>query len=159
MQPLQCLGRLSKKTYRCNSRGQNVYKIRRASVSHKSASQDPWRQSFLDLPEEVRNQVYAELLPLEFGVQINPAHITKVPGLVLLQTCKQLHDEVAALLYSRNTFSCTVAKIVPAQKSLTESSQYLCIKSALDSRTLHDPINIADGIFFPALDTINTLPT
>ncbi|KAH3964800.1 hypothetical protein HBI70_182480 [Parastagonospora nodorum] len=149
-QPLQCLGRLSKKTYRCNSRGQNVYKTSRASVSHTSASEDPWRQSFLNLPEEVRKQVYAGLLSLDVQVRITPTHVTKVPGLVLFQTCKQLHNEVAALFYSSNTFSCVLTKIVPAQKTSIEDPQYPSIESAIDSRTLHDPLNISDGIFFPA---------
>jgi hypothetical protein len=149
-QPLQYLGRLSKKTYRCNSRGQNAYKTSRASVSHTSASEDPQRQSLLNLPGEVRKQVYAELLTLDVEVRITPTHVTNVPGLVLLQTCKQLHDEVVALFYSRNTFSCVVTKIVPAQKSSIEDPQYPSSKSAIDSRTLHDPLNISDGIFFPA---------
>ena len=150
VQPLQCLGRLSKRTYRCNSRGQKVYKTPSANALHTSSPQDPGRPSFLKLPEEVRNQVYAELLPLDGEMQITPTHVTKAPGLVFLQTCKQLHDEVAALFYSRNTFSCMVAKVVPCQKSSIENPQYPSIKSALDRRTLHDPLNISDGIFFPA---------
>ncbi|EAT78630.1 hypothetical protein SNOG_14005 [Parastagonospora nodorum SN15] len=35
-------------------------------------------------------------------------------------------------------------------KTSIEDPQYPSIESAIDSHTLHDPLNISDGIFFPA---------
>lgn len=79
-----------------------------------------------------------------------PSQVTRVPGLALLQTCRQLHDEASAFFYASNTFNCYVRKIIPAQKASAEEPQYPKIRARLNSRTLSDPLNIIDGIFFPA---------
>jgi hypothetical protein len=108
------------------------------------------QHSFVGLPSYVRTRVYAELLLLDTEEHLAPSQVTKVPGLVLLRTCKQVHDEVAALFYARNAFSYYVKKIVPMQKASIDHPQHPSIRSAPDHYTLRDPFNISGGVFFPA---------
>jgi hypothetical protein len=44
-----------------------------------------------------------------------PQGRTIVPGLVLLRTCKQIHDEAASFFYAANSFQCYVLKVIPRQ--------------------------------------------
>jgi hypothetical protein len=104
----------------------------------------------LDLPISVRENLYTHLLLFGEEIQITPSQITRVPGLVLLQTCRQLHDEASAFFYASNTFRCHVAKIVPAQKASAGQLQFPAIRAQIDCHTLSDPLNISGGIFFPA---------
>jgi hypothetical protein len=69
---------------------------------------------------------------------------------VLVRTYKQLHNEIAALFYARNSFSCYMKKIVPMQRASVDQTQYPSIRSALNHRALHDSFNISGGIVFPA---------
>jgi hypothetical protein len=71
------------------------------------------------MPEAARIYVCAERL-LKVKIQITPLYVTKVWVLVLLQTCRHLADETAALFYTKDTFNCEL-KMVPAQKAATES--------------------------------------
>jgi len=148
-QPLQLLGRLSKHTHRCASRGQHIYRRPDRGEAERSSAINPWQHGFLDLPAAVRSQVYTYLFLVEDEIQITPSQVTKVPELILLQTCKQLHAEVAPFFYASNTFHCNVKKLIPTQKA-TEQPQYPSIRAPLDCRTLRDPLNITGGVFFPA---------
>jgi hypothetical protein len=147
-QPLQVLRRHSKRTYRCSNRGQQIYQ-RPARERNESRAANPWRHSLLNLPEAVRLQVYAHLL-LATEIQITPAAVSTISGVVLLRTCKQIYDEAAAFFYAKNTFHCCVIKLVPAQRATVESPQYPCITAPLDVHALRDPLNISGGVFFPA---------
>ncbi|KAF2829305.1 hypothetical protein CC86DRAFT_403949 [Ophiobolus disseminans] len=149
-QPLQLLGRLDKHTYRCSSRGQHIYQRPDRGEARKSSIKYPWQHSLLDLPADVRGGVYAHLLLFHDKIQINPSEVTNVPGLTLLQTCRQLHDEAAAFFYASNTFHCLVKKILPTQRASTRQPQYPSFGARLDTRALRDPLNITSGIFFPA---------
>jgi hypothetical protein len=147
-QPLQTLRRHSKRTYRCSNRGQQIYQ--RPTREHKkSCAANPWQHSFLDLPEAARLQIYSHLL-LATEIQITPAAVAKISGVVLLRTCKQIYDEAAAFFYANNTFYCCVMKLVPARRATVESPQYPCITAPLDVHALCDPLNISGGVFFPA---------
>jgi hypothetical protein len=149
-QPLQLLGRLSRHTYRCSSRGQKICLRPDRGEARKSSRISPWRHSLLDLPISVREHLYTHLLLFGEEIQITPSQITRVPGLILLQTCQQLHDEGSAFFYASNTFHCHVAKIVPAQKASAGQLQFPAIRARLDCHMLRDPLNISGGIFFPA---------
>ncbi|KAK4956731.1 hypothetical protein LTR10_006259 [Elasticomyces elasticus] len=70
-----------------------------------SSAAVPDRLSFLDLPAELRNQVYEELLPTietkwmyPFGeVRVNS---TDKASTAFMATCKQVHEEAASILYA-----------------------------------------------------------
>jgi hypothetical protein len=147
-QQLHVLRRLGKRTHRSSNRGQQIYQ-RPGREHKKSCAANPWQHCFLDLPEAARVQVYAELL-LATKIEITPAAVSKIPGVVLLRICKQIHEEAAAVLYARNTFHCCVRKLVPAQKVSVGSPQYPCIRAPFDVSALCDPLNITGGVFFPA---------
>ncbi|KAF2816654.1 uncharacterized protein BDZ99DRAFT_543350 [Mytilinidion resinicola] len=68
-------------------------------VSHRA---DQSKASFLDLPPEIRNHIYSQLLISDD--YIRPT--TSVPCLHLLKICKQLHDEAASVFYAANSFYC-----------------------------------------------------
>jgi hypothetical protein len=150
IEPLQLQGRLSKRTYRCRSRAQQIYYRPEGSDAHRSCAENPWQTSFLDLPNLVRCAVYAHVLLYDDKIQITTSEVTNVPGLVLLRTCKQLHAEAAAFFYSKNTFHCCIKKIMPAQPASTKNPQCPARRARVDSRNLHDPLNISGGVFFPA---------
>lgn len=107
-----------------------------------------WRHSFLNIPENVRGKIYAELLVVG-EIRVSPSQITKVPGLAILRTCRQIHDEAAAVLYGNNSFLCCMQKVVPAQKAAS-NTQCPALPVALDWQTLPDPLNISGGVVFPA---------
>lgn len=122
----------------------------------------PWLHSFLDLPVDVRRRIYMFLFVLD-EVHVTASQSTKVPAMALLRTCQQLHDEASAVFFASNTFRCYVKKTIPAQSASTEQRQYPALHAQLDSRTLHDPLNISGGILFPAFSSrlrniINTSP-
>lgn len=68
------------------------------------------KASFLDLPPEIRNNIYSRVLPITNDyVRLTPKKSTKIPELAsLLRTCKQVHDEVASLFYASNSFYCSI---------------------------------------------------
>ncbi|KAI5209937.1 hypothetical protein E4T39_00543 [Aureobasidium subglaciale] len=61
------------------------------------------KRSFLDLPAEIRNQIYRLAFvseeKLDFAYPINFSRSSS-----LLQTCRQVHEEGRTILYSENTF-------------------------------------------------------
>lgn len=146
-QPLQLVLRRRQRIYRCTSRSQQIY----PKSSHQGARSwvsNPWRHSFLALPKNVRGKIYAKLL-IVGEIRISPSQIIQVPGLVILRTCRQVHDEAAAIFYGSSRFICWVQKIVPAQKAGADP-QYPALPAGLDWQTLADPLNISGGVFFPA---------
>jgi hypothetical protein len=70
----------------------------------KSHAADASRQSFLGLPGELRNAVYCQALIFDNALRRMPRGTTKVPTLVLLRVCKQIHDEAASVFYGGNSF-------------------------------------------------------
>ncbi|KAL9032690.1 MAG: hypothetical protein Q9214_007858, partial [Letrouitia sp. 1 TL-2023] len=72
--------------------------------------------TFLGLPRELRDMIYEECFPKAFSIgiyefafsPINPSNIypvrSKIPGINLLRTCKQLYTEAATVLYGRDLF-------------------------------------------------------
>ncbi|KAF7193298.1 hypothetical protein HII31_05392 [Pseudocercospora fuligena] len=71
--------------------------------------------SFLDLPGELRNQIYEHALimksPIEFGrmslspwARDNHQILTIRGGLAMLATCRQIRSEALAYFYSKNEF-------------------------------------------------------
>jgi hypothetical protein len=68
-----------------------------------SARADQSKASFLDLPAELRNHIYSQVLI--YDDYIRPT--TNVPNLHLLQVCKQLHHEAASIFYAGNSFYCS----------------------------------------------------
>jgi len=138
LQPLILMGRLSRHTFRCSSRSQRIFRRPDRAKARKSSPSSPWLHSFLDFPESVRRTVYVHLLSVDEQVRIMPSQVTRVPGLALLQTCRQLHDEAPAFFYASNTFNCYVRKIIPAQKASAEEPQYP--RSARDLTVVRCPI-------------------
>jgi hypothetical protein len=64
------------------------------------------RAGFLDLPGELRNDIYR--LTLKYDHAVNGER-TKFPSIALLRTCKKIHEEAASILYSENTFTFGIA--------------------------------------------------
>jgi thermostable 8-oxoguanine DNA glycosylase len=61
------------------------------------------RRSFLDLPAEIRNQVYRLAFVSEEKLDFAyPNNFSRSSS--LLQTCRQVHEEGRSILYSENTF-------------------------------------------------------
>ncbi|KAK5714990.1 hypothetical protein LTR15_010406 [Elasticomyces elasticus] len=65
----------------------------------------PGKVSFLDLPAELRNQVYEELLPTVETKWIYPlgevrANNTAKASTTFMATCRQVHEEAASILYA-----------------------------------------------------------
>jgi hypothetical protein len=70
---------------------------------------------------------------------------TKIPALVLLQTCKQIHDEAASVFYAANSFYVQTSqhvKLIPGQPPALPhlSKKYLATLSGGEG----------GGLFFPA---------
>ena len=77
--------------------------------------------SFLDLPTEIRVQVYSYLLPIDNGYyyvddnleihkHLRLAHYAHERGLQILSTCCQMMTEAVLVLYEFNHFSFWTAK-------------------------------------------------
>jgi hypothetical protein len=69
----------------------------------------PGSSRFLELPREIRNLIYRELLlnTLPLIVHMRRVHrfeASTTPYPAILQTNKQIHDEAAAVLYGENTW-------------------------------------------------------
>jgi hypothetical protein len=59
--------------------------------------------AFIDLPGEIRNQIYRQLLI------VPPLHVPRLPGdppiyPQILSVCRKIHEEAREILYSCNTF-------------------------------------------------------
>ena len=111
---------------------------------------DPWKHSLLNIPPELRNQIYTYLFDSRDCIVLSPLTHTNIPGLVLLRTCKQLHDETASFFYTVNSFQCYIRKSVLVQSATVASIQLPDITSLISYKFFQDPLAIRGGIFFPA---------
>ncbi|KXJ89118.1 hypothetical protein Micbo1qcDRAFT_213468 [Microdochium bolleyi] len=77
------------------------------------------KKTFLDLPGEIRNQIYKLAL-----IQDEPIHVTARYGLdiklntALFRACKIVHDEASALFYSQNQIDCTGMRTIDVKNFL-----------------------------------------
>ncbi|KAF2655595.1 hypothetical protein K491DRAFT_423467 [Lophiostoma macrostomum CBS 122681] len=78
---------------------------------------DESRIGFLDLPGELRNNIYCQLLIFDDYIRHMPGYTTKVPALVLLRVCKQIHDEAAGVFYGGNSFYCCVKQLLRGRRT------------------------------------------
>lgn len=60
---------------------------------------------FLDIPGELRNQVYSYIIPANWSLDIDGRIARSQNTLTLLRTCRQTRTEVHLLPYSGSTFS------------------------------------------------------
>lgn len=56
--------------------------------------------SFLDLPPEIRNNIYCRVLIFESYLRPE----SNIPAIRLFQTCKQIHEEASSIFYAANSF-------------------------------------------------------
>lgn len=56
--------------------------------------------SFLDLPPEIRNNIYCRVLIFEGYIRPE----SNIPAIRLFQTCKQIHEEASSIFYAANSF-------------------------------------------------------
>ena len=69
----------------------------------KSASKDPSYAGFLDIPAEIRNQIYQHVFVADDHFNFDsPSNFSR--GAALLRTCRQIYDEGRSILYSENHF-------------------------------------------------------
>jgi hypothetical protein len=92
--------------YHCSSKGLAA-KERPPQLVRRSYAANQAKSSFLDLPAELRNNIYSQLLIMDGYVRLTEKKTTKVPALKLLRVCKQLHDEAASIFYAANSFYCS----------------------------------------------------
>ncbi|KAK3723019.1 hypothetical protein LTR37_002165 [Vermiconidia calcicola] len=75
---------------------------------------DGTKLSFLDLPGEIRNQVYAGVLPNREETWLWPGGSLRDDGqktsTSFMATCKQIHDEATSLLYGSKEFEASVSR-------------------------------------------------
>ena len=82
----------------------NGHTAKKAKLNERqSLSADSNKIGLLDLPAELRNQIYQHVLvddeKLDFGHPTNLQHTAAI-----LRTCRQVHDEARGILYSENVF-------------------------------------------------------
>jgi hypothetical protein len=70
-------------------------------------------RSFLELPAEMRNQIYELLFLRDEPIRLRASRLDTasrysmvhaVPGISILSSCRQVHAEATAILYSHNAF-------------------------------------------------------
>jgi hypothetical protein len=70
-------------------------------------------RSFLELPAEMRNQIYELLFSRDEPIRLRASRLDTalrysmvhaVPGISILSSCRQVHAEATAILYSQNAF-------------------------------------------------------
>ncbi|KAF1950764.1 hypothetical protein CC80DRAFT_597851 [Byssothecium circinans] len=72
---------------------------------------------------------------------------TSVPGLVLLRTCRQIHDEAPSIFYGANSFLCDVAHEVRVE-SAEDVHKLRFTESFLNLPDTCSPTTV--GVLFPA---------
>lgn len=118
------------------------------SLTHSTVlNSTPKMVTFLDLPFEIREQIYTDLLTLPSSCDpTNPATAKTATTTTvisspttngrllhpaILSTCHQIHSEALPILYTKNTFQCHPKLLTsfprlhhpsPAHKQLTETS-------------------------------------
>jgi hypothetical protein len=97
----------------------------------RATGQEPSSQSlFLQLPRELRTEVYRELLRSEeeLGLGVDHLWVPRIGGNGLhpgiLQTCKQVHGEAADVLYGENFFL-DVLNLNPDNRNLSRVRRIL----------------------------------
>ncbi|ORY16782.1 hypothetical protein BCR34DRAFT_556634 [Clohesyomyces aquaticus] len=116
-------------------------------VQHRSRAADTDKASFLDLPSEIRNNVYSRVLIYDGYVRLMFEKPTKVPGLVLLSVCKQVHDEAASLFFAANSFYVSMVvfgRVEPGRKVRANIDAVYTSPSCRETRLS------TGGLFFPA---------
>jgi hypothetical protein len=108
------------------------------------------QHSLVNIAPELRNKIYAQLLLIGGPVILALQKRTIVPGLVLLRTCRQIHDEAASFFYEVNSFQCYILKLIPVQCASEGSIQCPNLTSFISPTTFLDPLAIHGGIFFSA---------
>ncbi|KAF2467616.1 uncharacterized protein BDR25DRAFT_344730 [Lindgomyces ingoldianus] len=114
----------------------------------QSHAADSSKASFLDLPSEIRNNIYSRVLVCDGYVKLMPAYSTKVPGLILLQTCKQVHDEAASIFFAANAFYIHMQKEVKVKQNT--QVQYPDTDQLYVPPWTRNGGEERGGIFFPA---------
>lgn len=88
---------------RSQSCADSGYSSTSSVVSEVSKPNTPSKRSFLDLPAEIRNQIYRLAFVSEEKLDFAyPSNFSRSSS--LLQTCRQVHEEGRSILYSENTF-------------------------------------------------------
>jgi thermostable 8-oxoguanine DNA glycosylase len=91
---------LSPRSQSCADSG---YSSTSSDTSDISKPNTTSKRSFLDLPAEIRNQIYRLALVSEEKLDFAyPSNFSRSSS--LLQTCRQVHEEGRTILYSENTF-------------------------------------------------------
>lgn len=85
------------------------------SAPLKSQARDESRVGFLDLPAEIRNDIYTQLFVHDGYVRLTPQAPTRIAGMAFFRVCKQVHDEASSVLYAANSFYCTVKHEIRVQ--------------------------------------------
>lgn len=114
----------------------------------ESHAMDKSKTSFLDLPAEIRNNIYSRVLVCQGYVRLTRHKSTKVPALVLLRTCKQVHEEAASFFYAANSFYCQANRTVCYPPGPSTS-----LPTPLESQIEPWPRSLDlknGGVFFPA---------
>jgi hypothetical protein len=148
--PLQLTGQISRKTHCCSNKDRKTTSARQRRTVSKSLALDLQKHSLLSISCELRNYIYAHLFKSRDYIVLSPLIHTNIPGLVLLRTCKHLHDEAASFFYTMNSFQCYIRKSVLAQSPSTADFQLPEINSCVSRNLLRNPLAIQGGIFFPA---------
>lgn len=94
-------------------------------------------KSFLDLPAEIRNQVYALAIPTCQSFNISSYTPQRrspfLPLVSLLQTCHQIYSEVTPIVYGSNTFTiCSPSKLQAWLSSIGPRASHLLRKLVID---------------------------
>ncbi|KAF2275584.1 uncharacterized protein EI97DRAFT_467757 [Westerdykella ornata] len=108
----------------------------------KSHAADPSKASFLDLPPELRNRIYAQLFILPDNyIRLTRENRTNVPSLTLLRTCKQIHDEAASVFYAGNSFYVAVERFLVLHSYRMDSQPEIDSQGGTDVHPKVEPDN------------------
>lgn len=90
-------------SHRSQSCADSGYSSTSSVTSEISKPNTTSQRSFLDLPAEIRNQIYRLAFVSEEKLDFaHPCNFSRSSS--LLQTCRQVHEEGRSILYSENTF-------------------------------------------------------
>lgn len=107
--------------------------------------------SFLDLPAELRNDIYSLILPTSdsFGVNdlATKPHFPVVSkkSTSMLRTCRQIHAETTPILYGSNTFHIWTQDVPLLLLQIGQSARFLrtiCIEHDSDAMLMLALLNI-----------------
>ncbi|KAF2768733.1 hypothetical protein EJ03DRAFT_114152 [Teratosphaeria nubilosa] len=72
---------------------------------------------FLQLPPELRNNIYEHLLVYKYGNKLSQRIIAIHCMPPLLRTCRQIKAEASAIYYSQNDFNAIISSLCPRRDS------------------------------------------